>query len=52
MISIYFEWQKKYRSKKISLNNEKLCVILCIGSKTFHISYDEKEKKETKAFFI
>jgi hypothetical protein len=25
---------------------------LCIGSKTLHISYDEKEKKETKAFFI
>lgn len=50
------KWQKKYRSKKISLNNEKLCEkrcdILCIGSKTFHISYDEKEKKETKAFFI
>lgn len=38
--------------KKISLNNEKLCDILCIGSKTFHIRYAEKEKKETKTYFI
>jgi hypothetical protein len=50
------KWQEQNWSKKISLNNEKLCEklrdILCIGSKTLHISYDEKEKKETKAFFI
>ena len=43
---------KKIGLKKISLNNEKLCDILFNGSKTLHISYDEKEKKETKAFFI
>ena len=44
--------RKKIGKKEILLNNEKLCDILCIGSKTLHISYDEKEKKETKAFFI
>jgi hypothetical protein len=44
--------REKIGLKKISLNNEKLCDILFNGSKTLHISYDEKEKKETKAFFI
>ena len=44
--------KKKCALKEISLNNEKLCDILCIGSKIFHIDYDEKEKKETKALSI
>ena len=44
--------RNKIGLKKFSLNNEKLSDILCIGSKTFHISYDKKEKKETKALFI